>query len=178
MRMCVYINIYTHIHIHIRKDLTLTRPCPQLDVLLSRDSAAGGHQNLLDLLGPDSRDDFCSFVHSEEAAEGLSGSSSSLATTMHVDLNNARQATIRAQLYRASYVDAQGQLRYLFGIRESGVPGEASFGVAMPPRPEDMQETLATLHRHWVDVLGRQTQPASIRSIDERSLERDRWGQH
>ena len=155
------------------KDLALTRPCRQLDALLLRDFAnAGPGLNFLDVLSKDDGERVCGHTQCEQAGDASGrGEPSSLATTMHVEMRNAHDMPVNAQLYTASYVNAEGDVCNLVGIREAGAVGSQDWvGMAMPPPSGDMRNALSTLHGHWLGSLGRnRSQATSMSFIDESS---------
>ena len=86
-------------------------------------------------------------------------------------MRNAHDMPVNAQLYAASYMNAEGVVCNLVGIREVGAVGSQDWaGMAMPPPSGDMHEALSTLHGRWMGSLGRnRSQAASMNFIDESS---------
>ena len=99
--------------VHLDTDLNLKRGCPQLGVLLLRNSGADCRQNFVDLLKSDDRARFQESIQHPEV-----DTAPAYANVMHVDMLDAYGTPVHTISHATSYKDTMGNLCHVVGIRE------------------------------------------------------------
>ena len=98
---------------HLDEDLHLKRRCPQLDVLLLRNSGANCHPNFADLLKTDDRARFRGSIQHPEV-DTPAGKEGHIANMMHVDMLNAYGVWVQKKMYGREFMGIE-RATYLIG---------------------------------------------------------------